>query len=230
MVRHHPKEKQGRIFRASERVFESMIAFYGRTLKFVLRFQVVTLLVAVATLMLTVYLYIIIPKGFFPVQDTGVIQGISQAPPTIGSKAMALKQQELAKVILQDPAVESLSSFIGKKNGIMIVDFALQAERDGGKNATDAAYEACLLRFRPINDDHHGRSLGGVPLALGSGIGSELRRPLGISMVGGLIFSQVLTLYTTPVIYIFFDNLSHRLSRKSARPENRGLSGHTAPG
>src|SRR5271155_4417159 len=90
-----------------------MIAFYGRTLKFVLKYQAITLLVAVATLMLTVYLYIIIPKGFFPVQDTGVIQGISQAPPTIGSKAMAQRQQELAKVILQDPAVESLSSFIG---------------------------------------------------------------------------------------------------------------------
>ena len=113
IVRHNPKEKQGRFFRASERVFESMIGFYGRTLKFVLKYQAITLLVAVATLMLTVYLYIIIPKGFFPVQDTGVIQGISQAPPTIGSKAMAQKQQELAKVILQDPAVESLSSFIG---------------------------------------------------------------------------------------------------------------------
>jgi multidrug efflux pump len=72
--------------------------------------------------------------------------------------------------------------------------------------------------------------LAGVPLAFGAGIGSELRRPLGISMVGGLIFSQVLTLYTTPVIYIFFDNLSHRFSRKSARAENRGESGHTAPG
>jgi multidrug efflux pump len=90
-----------------------MIAFYGRTLKFVLRYQTITLLVALATLALTVFLYIIIPKGFFPVQDTGVIQGISQAPPTIGSKAMAQKQQELAKVILEDPAVESLSSFIG---------------------------------------------------------------------------------------------------------------------
>ena len=90
-----------------------MIAFYGRTLQFVLRYQTITLLVAVATLMLTVFLYIIIPKGFFPVQDTGVIQGISQAPQTIGSKSMAEKQQEMAKVILQDPAVESLSSFIG---------------------------------------------------------------------------------------------------------------------
>jgi multidrug efflux pump len=616
MVRHNPKEKQGRLFRASEGVYESMIAFYGRTLKFVLKYQAITLLVAVATLMLTVYLYIIIPKGFFPVQDTGVIQGISQAPPIIGSKAMAQKQQELAKVILQDPAVESLSSFIGadgtntttnsgrmsinlkplevrnisasdvirrldskleqvrgihlfmapvqnitvddrvsraqfqytledpdanelndwtnrfvdrlqelpelegvatdqqpgglavflgidrvtasrlgiapttidntlydafgqrqintmytqvnqyhvllevepyfqqdpeklnhlyilanassgatgtaastsfsasgsssagsnaltgtaqyspaantllppsnalstkvvstgagsagsnssavsnevplsafchfqntteslsinhqgqfpaitvsfnlaenaslgdaisvvekvqkemhmpasvqaafqgtaasfqasltnepllilaaivtvyivlgvlyenfihpitilstlpsacvgalialilfhqdlsvvaiiglvlllgivKKNGIMIVDFALQAEREGGKNATEAAYEACLLRFRPIMMTTMAALLAGVPLAFGSGIGSELRRPLGISMVGGLIFSQVLTLYTTPVIYIFFDNLSHRFSRKSAAPESGSELDHPAQG
>ncbi|MGD0956471.1 MAG: efflux RND transporter permease subunit [Candidatus Acidiferrales bacterium] len=113
ILRHTPKEKQGRLYKASERVFERMIAFYGRTLKFVLRYQTITLLVAVTTLMLTVFLYIIIPKGFFPVQDTGVIQGISQAPPAISSKTMAEKQQELAKAILQDPAVESLSSFIG---------------------------------------------------------------------------------------------------------------------
>ena len=90
-----------------------MIAFYGRTLKFVLRFQTVTLLVAVATLLLTVFLYIVIPKGFFPVQDTGVIQGISQAPPAISSQAMAKKQLELTKAVLDDPAVESVSSFIG---------------------------------------------------------------------------------------------------------------------
>jgi multidrug efflux pump len=113
ILRHQPKEQQGRIYRATEHAFESMIAFYGRTLKYVLKFQTITLLVALATLMLTIFLYIIIPKGFFPVQDTGVIQGISQAPQTIGSKAMAAKQQELAKIILQDPAVESLSSFIG---------------------------------------------------------------------------------------------------------------------
>jgi multidrug efflux pump len=113
ILRHQPKEQQGRIYQASERVFERMIAFYGRTLKVVLGYQTITLLVAVATLLLTVFLYIIVPKGFFPVQDTGVIQGISQAPPTIGSKAMAEKQQELAKVVLDDPAVESLSSFIG---------------------------------------------------------------------------------------------------------------------
>ena len=113
ILRHKPKEQQGRIYRASERAFEGMIAFYGRTLKFVLRYQTITLLVAVATLLLTIFLYIIIPKGFFPVQDTGVIQGISQAPPAIGSQAMAEKQLELTKAVLDDPAVESVSSFIG---------------------------------------------------------------------------------------------------------------------
>jgi multidrug efflux pump len=113
ILRHEPKEKQGRIYKFTERAFESMIAFYGRTLKVVLRYQTITLLVALTTLMLTIFLYIIIPKGFFPVQDTGVIQGISQAPQTIGYKAMAVKQQELTKAILADPAVESISSFIG---------------------------------------------------------------------------------------------------------------------
>jgi multidrug efflux pump len=113
ILRHEPKEQQGRIYRWSESVFDRMIAFYGRTLKFVLRYQTITLLVALSTLLLTVFLYIVIPKGFFPVQDTGVIQGISQAPETISFAAMAEKQQELAKVILADPAVESLSSFIG---------------------------------------------------------------------------------------------------------------------
>jgi multidrug efflux pump len=113
ILRHEPKEQQGRIYQASERVFERMIAFYGRTLKVVLEYQTITLFVALGTLVLTVFLYIVIPKGFFPVQDTGVIQGISQAPETISFTAMSEKQQELAKVILQDPAVQSLSSFIG---------------------------------------------------------------------------------------------------------------------
>ncbi len=113
ILKHNPKEKQGRFYQISERAFEGMISFYGRTLKFVLRYQTITLLIALGTLLLTVFLYIIIPKGFFPVQDTGIIQGITQAPPTIGAKAMAEKQQEIADVILADPAVESLSSFIG---------------------------------------------------------------------------------------------------------------------
>src|SRR6202522_3191130 len=113
ILKHQPKEQQGRISRATENAFERMIAFYGRTLKFVLGYQTIMLLVAATTLLLTIFLYVMIPKAFFPVQDTGVIQGISQAPATISSKAMAAKQQELAKIILEDPAVESLSSFIG---------------------------------------------------------------------------------------------------------------------
>jgi len=113
ILRHRPEEQQTHFYRASEHAFHRMIAFYGRTLKFVLRHQGVALLVAVATLALTVYLYISIPKGFFPVQDTGVIQGISQAPESVSFPAMSRKQQQLAKVILQDPAVESISSFIG---------------------------------------------------------------------------------------------------------------------
>jgi multidrug efflux pump len=114
---------------------------------------------------------------------------------------------------------------IVKKNGIMMIDFALEAERKHGKNSVDAIYEACLLRFRPIMMTTMAALLGGLPLALGRGIGSELRRPLGIAMVGGLILSQVLTLYTTPVIYIFFDNLSKRLAGES---EPSG-AGHGSP-
>ncbi len=113
ILRHNPKEQQGRLYQASERAFDRMIAFYGRTLKFVLQHQTATLFVALGTLALTVFLYIIIPKGFFPVQDTGVIQAISQAPQSISFNAMAEKQKQLAAVILQDPDVASLSSFIG---------------------------------------------------------------------------------------------------------------------
>ncbi len=113
ILRHTPSEQQGRFYKASERVFDAMLDFYRRTLKVVLEYQGITLLVALATLILTLYLYVTIPKGFFPVQDVGVIQGISQAPQTISFTEMAKRQQELTKVILQDPAVESLSSFIG---------------------------------------------------------------------------------------------------------------------
>jgi multidrug efflux pump len=104
---------------------------------------------------------------------------------------------------------------IVKKNGILIVDFALEAEREQGKNATDAIYEASLLRFRPIMMTTMAALLGGLPLALGRGLGSELRRPLGIAIVGGLLVSQILTLYTTPVIYIFFDKLGQRVTGHS---------------
>jgi multidrug efflux pump len=541
LLKHRPEAEQGRFYVASEKVWKKLVDFYARTLQWVLKHQTATLLVAAGTLVLTVILYIVIPKGFFPVQDTGVIQGISEAAQTISFPAMAEKQQELAAVILKNPSVESLSSFIGidgtnvtlnsgriqinlkpleqrgesasevirdlqpklaqiegitlymqpvqdltvedrvsrsqyqytlsgpnpaelsawtdklveklksfpeirdiatdqqnqgkattlvidretasrlgitpelidntlydafgqrqistlytqlnqyhviletlpdfqidpaklsniyiqstqspgsqappsaavplsafthfesktaplsinhqgqfpvvtlsfnlspraslgqatdaveraqrdlnmplsiqgafqgsaasfkaslanepllilaalvtvyivlgvlyesfihpitilstlpsagvgaclalllthtelsvvsligvilligivKKNGIMMIDFALEAERKEGKDSTEAIYQACLFRFRPILMTTMAALLAGLPLALGTGIGSELRRPLGISMVGGLLMSQALTLYTTPVIYIFFDKLAQRFS------------------
>jgi multidrug efflux pump len=532
LLKHQPESEQTWFYRKSEKVFNDVIAFYGRTLQVVLRFRGITLLVTVGTLVGTILLYIYVPKGFFPVQDTGVILGVSEAPQNVSFAAMATRQRALADVILRDPAVESLSSFIGidgtnttinsgrvqinlkplaqrkisasdvirrlqpelaqvngitlymqpvqdltvedrvsrtqfqysledvdpkelaywvpkfvaklktlpelrdvatdqlndglmatltidrdtasrlgvfpadidntlydafgqrqvstiftqlnqyhvvmevdpqfqqnpdalkniyvhsasgaqvplsaftrletgttplainhqgqfpvvtisfnlapggslgeatdaiekarkevglppsmeatfqgtaaaflrsisnepllilaavvtvyivlgvlyesyihpitilstlpsagvgailallicredfsiisligiilligivKKNAIMMIDFALEAERKEGKSPLDAIYEACLLRFRPIMMTTMAALLGGLPLALGNGVGSELRRPLGITIVGGLILSQLLTLYTTPVVYLAFDWLARRL-------------------
>jgi multidrug efflux pump len=113
LLRHKPRREQNRLYRKSEQIFEDTIAFYGTTLRWVLRHEQATLTIAIATLVLTIVLYIIAPKGFFPVQDTGVVEGISEAPQTISFPAMASRQQELAKAILQDPSVQSLSSFVG---------------------------------------------------------------------------------------------------------------------
>jgi multidrug efflux pump len=166
ILRHSPESEQSRWFLASERAFKRMIEFYGRTLKVVLRYQTTTLLVAVATLVLTIFLYIVIPKGFFPVQDTGVIQGISQASQSISFNAMAQKQQQLASIILKDPAVESLSSFIGSdgtnttlNSGRMAIN--LKPIRQRRLNASDvirrlqsklAQVQGVHLYMQPVQD------------------------------------------------------------------------------
>jgi len=106
---------------------------------------------------------------------------------------------------------------IVKKNGIMMVDFALEAERKEGKSPVDAIYQASLLRFRPIMMTTLAALLGALPLALGRGVGSELRQPLGIAIVGGLIISQMLTLYTTPVMYLYLDRFRLWLKGHRAR-------------
>jgi multidrug efflux pump len=141
--------------------------------------------------------------------------------------SLILFKQDLSVV-----AIIGIVLLIGivKKNGIMMVDFALEAEREHGKTATEAIYEACLLRFRPIMMTTMAALLGGLPLAFGHGIGSEIRRPLGIAMVGGLLLSQVLTLYTTPVIYIFFDGLATRFSKKKPNhPPTGNEPQHSGP-
>jgi multidrug efflux pump len=118
---------------------------------------------------------------------------------------------------------------IVQKNAIMMIDFALEAQRKENKSAFDAIHEACLLRFRPILMTTMAAMLGAMPLAFGHGVGSELRRPLGITIIGGLIFSQVLTLYTTPVIYLFFDGLAQRFAKWRGKSESREPHEEPAP-
>lgn len=138
LLKREPKEsEQGRFYRSSGAAIDWMIAAYGRKLKWVLKHQPLTLMVAIGTLALTVFLYMVVPKGFFPVQDTGVIQGISEAPQSISFAAMSERQQELAKVILADPAVESLSSYIGVdgdnstlNSGRLLINLKSHGERD----------------------------------------------------------------------------------------------------
>ena len=166
LLRHTPPAEQGRFYRAGGRFFERVIARYGVMLEWVLERQRATLWVAIGTLVLTVLLYIFIPKGFFPVQDTGVIQGISEAPQSISFAAMAERQQALAHAVLEDPAVESLSSFIGVdgvnttlNSGRVLINLKPLAER--GVNATEvirrlqprlAGVEGITLYMQPVQD------------------------------------------------------------------------------
>ncbi len=165
-LRHVPEEEQGRFFRASGLFFDRVIARYGRMLDWVLERQRATLWVAAGTLALTVLLYVVIPKGFFPVQDTGLIQGISEAPQTISFPAMAERQQALARAVLEDPAVESLSSFIGVdgvnitlNSGRLLINLKPLESRDGSAvevirrlQARLAKVEGITLYMQPVQD------------------------------------------------------------------------------
>jgi len=166
ILKHVPEEKQGRFYHTSQLYFDRIIAAYGRTLKWVLQHQTATLAVAVSTLVLTVLLYVIVPKGFFPVQDTGVIQGMSEASQSISFLAMAERQQALARVILKDPAVESLSSFIGVdgtnttlNSGRILINLKPLNERDASAievirrlQPELANVEGIMLYMQPVQD------------------------------------------------------------------------------
>jgi HAE1 family hydrophobic/amphiphilic exporter-1 len=195
-------------------LFQGMAAAYESSLKGM------GVLLVLAILVIYMVLGILYESFIHPIT---ILSGL----PSAGVGALAtllLFRQEL-----------NIYSFVGiimligivKKNGIMMVDFAMEGEREHGKSATDAIYDACLLRFRPIMMTTMAALLAGIPLAVGQGMGSELRRPLGIAMVGGLLLSQVLTLYTTPVIYIFFDRIGHRFSRS---PKTIEAGSETQPG
>jgi multidrug efflux pump len=136
----------------------------------------------------------------------------------------ALLALELTRTDLSIIAIIGIILLIGivKKNAILMIDFAIAAERNEGKSSRDAIFEACLLRFRPILMTTMAALLGALPLALGTGTGSELRRPLGITIIGGLIFSQMLTLYTTPVVYLYFDRLQQWRERKRVHRQRSG--------
>jgi multidrug efflux pump len=166
LLRGHSEAEQGRFYRASERVFQKIIDFYGETLRWVLKYRAITLLIAFGTLVLTILLYVVVPKGFFPVQDTGVIQGISEASQRISFPAMAQRQEQLAEIILKDPAVASLSSFIGVdgtnttlNSGRILINLKPLAQRDASATQVMNRLQSALaqvdgitLYMQPVQD------------------------------------------------------------------------------
>jgi multidrug efflux pump len=158
LLRHRAAAEQARFYRLTERMFDATIEYYGKTLNWVLRHQQATLMVAVSTLVLTIVLYIVVPKGFFPVQDTGVIQAVSQAPDTVSFQAMVDRQQELAAIILKDPAVESLSSFVGvdgtnvtMNSGRLLINLKPLEQRRVGVSEVIRRLQAATVEVTGIN-------------------------------------------------------------------------------
>ncbi|WP_204330696.1 efflux RND transporter permease subunit, partial [Providencia stuartii] len=187
--------------------------FQGATLAFEAALSSTVWLIAAAIIAMYIVLGILYESFIHPITILSTL-------PTAGVGALLALM--MAGSELDVIAVIGIILLIGivKKNAIMMIDFALAAEREQGMSPKDAIYQACLLRFRPILMTTMAALLGALPLMLSSGVGAELRQPLGICMVGGLIMSQILTLFTTPVIYLLFDSLSNNLkARRQSRKQ-----------
>ncbi|HSP95023.1 MAG TPA: efflux RND transporter permease subunit, partial [Thermoanaerobaculia bacterium] len=193
-------------------------SFQGTVKEFQSSFQTLTVLLIVAIFVIYIVLGILYESFIHPIT-------ILTALPFAGVGALVTLM--LFRTELSIYAFVGIIMLVGlvKKNGIMMVDFAIEAQR-GGKSPADAIFEACLVRFRPIMMTTMAALMGTLPIAMGFGAGAESRRPLGLAVVGGLVFSQTLTLYVTPVFYILLDRLRRRLERR--RGKGPGIHGEHA--